>query len=132
MKQKKKLLSKIHQYSAIKSSIDDKLIDFIEKNCEIDFTKVSSIIKNGIMKYIYTPSQRIIWIAIGENDQYLIFPKIYCSCIDFYKNVVIGRKRPCCKHLIAQCLCEALEDYQETFFEDSEFINFINDRKSYI
>ncbi|MGV9172527.1 MAG: hypothetical protein ACOC44_06435 [Promethearchaeia archaeon] len=132
MNHKKKLLSKIYRYTRQEKQIDDKLIEFIEEKCETDSEKVLSIIKNGITKYIYKPSQRTIWIAIGETNQYLIFPQTYCSCVDFYKNVVIERKRDCCKHLIAQCICEALNDYQEVQFEDSEFTNFLNDIKSYI
>ncbi|MFO8019466.1 MAG: hypothetical protein R6U96_12620 [Promethearchaeia archaeon] len=130
MKHKKKLLSQIYQYTKREKRIDDKLIEFLEESCDTSFKKVLSIIKNGITKYIYSPSRRAVWIAIGETNQYLIYPKIYCSCVDFYKNVVIKRKRECCKHLIAQTICEALNDFQTVHFEDLEFANFLDDIKS--
>ena len=66
---------------------------------------------------------------MGENNEYLIYPKIYCGCIDFYKNVIINRIRDFCKHIIAQIICEALNNYKEKKLEDNIFRDFINDLK---
>ncbi|GAH27786.1 unnamed protein product, partial [marine sediment metagenome] len=53
--------------------------------------KVLDVIKKGITKYTYKPSNRVVWLALGENREYLIYPKLYCSCLNFYKEVVINQ-----------------------------------------
>ena len=63
---------------------------------------------------------------MGENDEYLLYPKLYCSCQDFYKAVVIQRRRSFCKHLLAQVICEHLPEFKESGLEDDEFNEFID------
>ncbi|GAI71390.1 unnamed protein product, partial [marine sediment metagenome] len=46
-----------------------------------------------------------MWLALGENREYLIYPKLYCSCLNFYKEVVINQSIGYCKHLITQVIC---------------------------
>jgi predicted nucleic acid-binding Zn finger protein len=86
-------------------------------------------IKRGIIKYIYKPSNRIVWAAQGENQEHMIYPKLYCSCQDFYKNVVIKKKREFCKHLVAQVLSEALENFETRSLKDDNFKELIKDLK---
>jgi predicted nucleic acid-binding Zn finger protein len=73
-----------------------------------------------IKRYIFQPSGRTIWIAVGKQKEYLILPRAgYCSCGDFYFRVVDG-EAALCYHLIGQRLAEALGAYEEVY-EGDEF-----------
>jgi len=123
----KDLLFDISLIAEKKNAIDEELTNFIDEVFPDKVDKVLKVIKRGISKYIFNPSKRIIWIALGENDEYLIYPKLYCSCQDFYKTVVIQRKRSFCKHLLAQVICESLPDFKEIELKDDEFNEFVDD-----
>ena len=123
----KDLLFDISLIAEKKSAIDEELTNFIDKVFPDKVDKVLKVIKRGISKYTFNPSKRVVWIALGENDEYLIYPKLYCSCQDFYKAVVIQRKRSFCKHLLAQVICEFLPDFKDIELKDDEFNDFVDD-----
>ena len=123
----KDLLFDISLMAEKKGFIDEELLNFIDSNFPDKVNKVLKVIKRGITKYTFNPSRRVVWIALGENDEYLIYPKLYCSCQDFYKAVVIQRRRSFCKHLLAQVICEKLPDFKKSELEDNEFNEFIDD-----
>ncbi len=123
----KDLLFDISLMAKKKGAIDEELLNFIEMVFPDKVDKVLKVIKRGITKYSFNPSRRVVWIALGENDEYLLYPKLYCSCQDFYKAVVIQRRRSFCKHLLAQVICEFLPDFKESELEDDKFNDFIDD-----
>ncbi len=123
----KDLLFDISLMAEKKGVIDEELLNFIDRNFPDKVDKVSKVIKRGITKYTFNPSRRVVWIALGENDEYLLYPKLYCSCQDFYKTVVIQRRRSFCKHLLAQVICECLPDFKESELDDNGFNEFIED-----
>jgi len=123
----KDLLFDISLMAEKKGVIDEELLNFINSTFPDKVDKVIKVIKRGITKYTFNPSRRVVWIALGENDEYLLYPKLYCSCQDFYKAVVIQRRRSFCKHLLAQVICEYLPDFRESELEDDEFNEFIDD-----
>ena len=125
----KDLLSEIYSKIKSKELIDEEFINYLESIFPDKSPNILEVIKRGITKYTFKPSNRIVWTAMGENNEYLIYPKIYCGCIDFYKNVIINRIRDFCKHIIAQIICEALNNYKEKKLEDNNFGDFINDLK---
>jgi len=114
-----------------KKEIDEKVLNFINKYFSGGPEKVLDVIKRGIIKRIYLPSERIAWIAIGDNSEHLLYPKLFCSCQDFYKNVVINRIRPFCKHLIAQVIAEALGQYKTENLSDEDFKEIIKELSLY-
>ena len=101
--------------------INEELVKHIETIYPEKIPDILEIVKRDITKYIYKPSNRVIWTVIGENDEYFIYPKIYCSCIDFYKRVIIEKKRQFCKHIIAQIIGEALNKYKIVENDDKDF-----------
>lgn len=117
----KDLLFELQTLIVNKGIIDDELINFINSNFVISFEKILESFSRGVIKYIYNPSNRISWIVTGEEDKHIVYPKIYCSCQEFYKNVVINRKRRYCKHIIAQILSEALGEYDIKELEDNQY-----------
>ncbi len=112
-----------------KKLIDEDLISFLEDIFPEKSTTVIEVLKRGITKYIYKPSNRIVWTAMGENQEHLIYPRIYCSCQDFYKNVVVNKKRNFCKHILAQLISEAFNNYKIVRLGDKKFSMLIGDLK---
>lgn len=129
MQSSKDLLSEIYSKIKNKGLIDEDFVNFIESIFPDKSPNILKVIKRGITKYIFKPSDKIVWTAMGQNNEYLIYPKVYCGCIDFYKNVVIKRIRGFCKHIIAQVICEALDNYQISIIEDDKFANFMEHLK---
>ena len=129
MQSSKDLLSEIYSKIKNKGLIDEDFVNFIESIFPDKSPNILKVIKRGITKYTFKPSGKIVWTAMGQNDEYLIYPKVYCGCIDFYKNVVIKRIRGFCKHIIAQVICEALDNYQISIIEDDKFANFMEHLK---
>jgi len=129
MQSSKDLLSEIYSKIKDKGLIDEDFVNFIESIFPDKSPNILKVIKRGITRYTFKPSGKIVWTAMGQNDEYLIYPKVYCGCIDFYKNVVIKRIRGFCKHIIAQVICEALNNYQVSTIEDDKFADFMDDLK---
>ena len=129
MQSSKDLLSEIYSKIKNKGLIDEDFVNFIESIFPDKSPNILKVIKRGITKYTFKPSGKIVWTAMGQNNEYLIYPKVYCGCIDFYKNVVIKRIRGFCKHIIAQVICEALNNYQVSIIEDDKFTDFIQHLK---
>ena len=67
------------------------------------FTKSLEALKeNRIKKYIFKPSNRVVWIVVGRERDYLIMPQAeFCTCDDFYFRV-LDKQIHLCYHLIAQ------------------------------
>ena len=142
----KDLLFDVYSIAKKKGVIDDELINFIDTIFPNKADKVLDVIKKGITKYTFKPSNRVIWLALGsikkkvkiyskddidtKNREYLIYPKIYCSCLNFYKEVVINQSIGYCKHLITQVICEALNKYKKVELKDKEFEDLINNLES--
>ncbi len=129
MQSSKDLLSEVYSIIKKKGLIDEDLVKYLESIFPNKSPDVLEVIKRGITKYICQPSNRIVWIAMGENNEYLIYPKLYCGCHDFYNSVVIKKKRNFCKHILAQVICEALNNFQERKLEDRKFRGFVSDLK---
>ena len=125
----KDLLFQVFEKAKSKGIIDEEFINFIEVIFPDKSTNVLEVLKRGIIKYTYKPSNRIIWAAKGENQEHMIYPRLYCSGQDFYKNVVIKKKRKFCKHILAQIISEALDRFEKVTLEDGKFKEFVSDLK---
>ncbi|MHA1150023.1 MAG: hypothetical protein ACTSR8_17440 [Promethearchaeota archaeon] len=132
MQATKEFLEQLKRKIQQRGIIDEEFINYLDNIFADKAVSILEVIKRGITKYTFNPSKRAMWIAMGTNDEYLIYPKRYCSCQDFYKNVIILKKRLFCKHLIAQLICETLNKYKEMIVEDSEFNYVIQEIKSKI
>ncbi|MFX1569802.1 MAG: hypothetical protein ACFFCV_15720 [Promethearchaeota archaeon] len=125
----KDLLFQLFKEAKDKQIIDEKFITYLDKIYPNKSTSVIEVLKKGIIKYTYKPSNRIVWTAQGENQEHLIYPKLFCSCQDFYKNVVIKKKRIFCKHILAQIISEALNQFKTVTLNDSKFKDLVNELK---
>jgi predicted nucleic acid-binding Zn finger protein len=115
----KDLIFKLISILKDKSKIDDEIINYLNSIFSENAERVLETIKRGITKYRI--EDRVIWTAMGENSEHIIYPKIYCSCQDFYLNVVIERKRDYCKHILAQIICDVLNNYAEKDLSYDDF-----------
>ena len=65
--------------------------------------------EHRVKKYVFQPSGRVVWIVVGEGDEYRILSRaMFCSCDDFYFRV-LGGEKGLCYHLLAWMLAEALD-----------------------
>ena len=89
------------------------------------FSKAWEALKaRRIKKYVFMPSNRIVWIVVGKERDYLVMPAAdFCSCDDFYFRVM-DKEIHLCYHLIAQKMAEALKWY-DLFEEDDELYDFL-------
>ncbi|MFW9896124.1 MAG: hypothetical protein ACFFD7_10005 [Candidatus Thorarchaeota archaeon] len=122
-------LLRIFEKAKEKLKIDKDFINFLDRVFPDKSSDVMETLKRGITKYTYKPSNRIVWSAMGANQEHLIYPSLFCSCQDFYKNVVVNRNRDLCKHLVAQVISEALNDFKETTLPDEKFKEFVSELK---
>jgi predicted nucleic acid-binding Zn finger protein len=76
------------------------------------FTKAFEALKeNRVKRYVFRPSGKLVWIAVGKERDYLIMAHAeFCTCDDFYFRV-LDRQVHLCYHLIAQKIANALEWY---------------------
>ncbi|MCW3985567.1 MAG: hypothetical protein NWE91_04050 [Candidatus Bathyarchaeota archaeon] len=83
------------------------------------FAKAWETVKDKrVKKYVFKPSNRIVWIVVGKERDYLIMPAVdFCTCDDFYFRVM-DRQIHLCYHLIAQKLAKTLESYDSYKEED--------------
>jgi predicted nucleic acid-binding Zn finger protein len=77
------------------------------------FTKALEALKeNRIKKYVFKPSNRVVWIVVGRERDYLVMAEAeFCTCDDFYFRV-LDRKAHLCYHLIAQKIAANLRWFE--------------------
>ena len=81
-----------------------------------------AVSEGRIKKYVFKPSGRVVWIAVGKQRDYLIMPLAdYCSCHDFYFQFDRGHL---CYHIIAQKLAEAAGKF-DLFEDDDQFFDVL-------
>jgi len=79
------------------------------------------VLEKRIKRYIFRPSERVVWVAVGQSGEHRILPAAeYCSCDDFYFRVIDG-DAGVCYHLLAQRLADALNSYQQILEEDEAY-----------
>ncbi len=79
---------------------------------------------NRVKKYVFKPSGRVVWVVVGKERDYIVMPDAeFCSCDDFYYNVM-SRKAHLCYHLIGQKIAETLGWYDE-IEESDEIYDFL-------
>jgi len=90
---------------------------------------LQKVMEQGVKKYNFIPSNRIVWIVIGNKRDYLIISDLYCSCDDFYLNVVVRKTAKMCYHLLSKVLATAFGFYEEITVEDERYDQLMKDWK---
>jgi len=73
-----------------------------------------------VSKYQFRPSDTTIWTVKGRARQYMVIPRVYCTCRSFYQDVVISREINMCYHLMAQQIAEIRNLYDLVESTDTE------------
>ena len=73
-----------------------------------------------VSMYHFRPSDTAVWIVRGRARQYMVIPKIYCTCRSFYQEVVISREINMCYHILAQQIAEIRNLYELVESTDTE------------
>lgn len=91
------------------------------------FTKaLEALRENRVKKYVFKPSNRVVWIVVGRERDYLLMPEAeFCTCDDFYFRV-LDKKIHLCYHLIAQKIARNLHWY-EVIEENDELYQSLMD-----
>ncbi|MGV9168602.1 MAG: hypothetical protein ACOC38_01540 [Promethearchaeia archaeon] len=64
-----------------------------------------------VHKYIFNEGEAVRWIVEGSKRDYLVFPRTFCTCTDFYQAVVLDGTVDMCYHLLAQRISELRGEY---------------------
>lgn len=75
-----------------------------------------------VRRHFFRPSGRTVWTVRGKKMDYLILDDFYCSCDDFYLNVVIRRKATSCYHLLAKVIADSLDVYESVESNDEAYL----------
>ena len=105
------------------------LKDMSQEYNERFWKALHAVAENRVKQYRFIPSQRIRWIVVGRERDYLIIPDHYCSCQDFYIKVVIQRETQFCYHLLAKIIAESLDLYITIDIEDDRYFSLMQDWK---
>jgi predicted nucleic acid-binding Zn finger protein len=114
-----KVLEKVCSEAKTKGEITDEHLAQLSEAFGQQFTKAwETVQEKRVKKYVFSPSNRIVWIVVGREKEYQIMPAAgFCSCDDFYFRVM-DREASICYHLIAQKIADALEEYDMIDEED--------------
>lgn len=120
-------LEEIYKRIRIKKRIDSEVASFLFKKYGDRFIRALELVNSRrIIKFRFIPSGIERWVVIGMHDEYLIFPRIFCQCSDFYLSVVIRGDIDACYHLLAQTISEAVGNYEEKVFDDSNYVRVMS------
>ena len=121
------LLEQICKEAKEKGKLDGSHLNSLYETFGMRFTRAWEALKEGrIKKYVFKPSNRIVWIVVGKERDYLIIASAdFCMCDDFYFRV-LDQQIHLCYHLIAQKIAEAL-DWYDKIEEHDELYNSLMD-----
>ncbi len=115
-----------------KGVLSENLLErFVLKYGELFWRAIKAVEEKRVKKYVFKPGGKSLWIVIGKTRKYLVIPDFYCSCDDFYFNVVTRKKRQICYHILARKIAEALKLYQIINLKDDSFKDVLNEIKLY-
>jgi predicted nucleic acid-binding Zn finger protein len=89
---------------------------------------IRAVLSRRVKKYVLQPSNRVRWIIVGREEEYLVIPSVrYCSCKDFFFYVMTGEAYAC-YHLLAQRIAELTGLFSEVKESDEVYERAIASR----
>jgi len=86
---------------------------------------LKSALRGRVLKYVFKPSGNYFYIVEGPTGKHLVMGDIYCSCMDFYLNVIVRGERKYCYHIAAANISEDLGTLRVKELKDPELIGFL-------
>ena len=114
-----KILEQVCSEATKERKLTEEHISQLQEALGSRFTKaLEAVNEERVKRYVFSPSNRIVWIVVGREREYQILPAAgFCSCDDFYFRVM-DREAHICYHLIAQKIAEATEGFDKIEEED--------------
>lgn len=114
-----RMLKQVCEEAATEKRIRDSDLNTLSAAFGQRFEKALEAVKGKrAKKYAFRPSNRVVWIVVGKERDYLIMPAAdFCTCDDFYFRVM-DRQIHLCYHLIAQKIADATGSYASYEEED--------------
>jgi len=80
-----------------------------------------------ILRVVFEPSGRTLYLALSrERDRYyLMIPGRYCSCGEFFFNVLLRRTANACHHLMALSMALSSGGLREVRADDREYPSYL-------
>ncbi|MHA1143306.1 MAG: hypothetical protein ACTSRW_01075 [Candidatus Helarchaeota archaeon] len=108
-------------------TISGKLLNELTEHYGERFFKAFRVIlEKRVLKYMFHPSNRVVWIVLGKKRDYLTIKNKYCNCDDFYMNVM-NKKSEICYHLLARLLAEPLNLFKVYEVSDENYKNLMKE-----
>ncbi len=82
-------------------------------------------LRGKVVKHVFRPSGRYLYVVEGPQGRHLVMGEKGCSCLDYYLNVVIRRRRDVCYHIAAVAISEEERTYRVREHRDPEFIGVV-------
>ncbi len=125
-----KILENVCEEAKANKKISDEQFTQLKEAFGSRFAKAwEAIQEERVKKYLFSPSNRTVWVVVGREREYQIMPAAgFCSCDDFYFRVM-DREANICYHLIAQKLADALGLYDKIEEEDRLYDFLMEDWK---
>ncbi|MFA5363912.1 MAG: hypothetical protein WC325_01880 [Candidatus Bathyarchaeia archaeon] len=125
-----KILENVCEEAKTYKKISDEQLQQLKEAFGSRFTKAwEAIQEERVKKYLFSPSNRTVWVVIGREREYQVMPAAeFCSCDDFYFRVM-DREANICYHLIAQKLADVLGLYDHIEEEDRLYDFLMEDWK---
>ncbi len=74
-----------------------------------------------VKRHIFKPSGREVWSVVGRSvDHYIDLDQPYCSCRDFYYQLIRGLE-PTCYHIEAAKIAKRTQRYITLTLQDEEY-----------
>jgi len=109
-----------------KGRIDSRVRALLRENYGSRLDRALECLEWGrVKKYVFKPSGRVLWLVVGEGRQYIIRNMSFCTCEDFYLEVLVRREINACYHIIARVLGEALGKYEEYEESDASYSSIV-------
>jgi len=124
------LLEQVCKRAKTEGKLDGSHLNLLYETFGMRFAKAWEALKEGrIKKYVFKPSNRIVWIVVGKERDYLIIASAdFCMCDDFYFRV-LDQQIHLCYHLIAQKIAEALDWFDKIEERDELYNSLMNEWK---
>jgi predicted nucleic acid-binding Zn finger protein len=112
-------LTEVKRLSGESLTQDD--IEYFRNKYGKRFVRALRVVEEGkVCKYQFHPSGTAIWTVRGRARQYMVIPRVYCTCRSFYQDVVISREINMCYHLLAQQIAEIRQSFDTVQSTDNE------------
>ena len=94
-------------------------------NSEVPKRALEALKEKRVLLLIGKSSGRSIYIFMSKERDYLIIPRILCTCKDYEFNVVLRKTKPACYHLVTAELAIRKGEVRRIIVDDEVLDNIL-------